>query len=87
MTNATRETDDGYTIRPFESGDETAFVDLYNEVWTADRRVEWSDWRYRDNPYVDEVPMFVATFEGDVVATRPFVPFRVRADGETRLAF
>ena len=87
MTSDTRETDDGYTIRPFEPGDETAFVALYNEVWTADRTVEWFDWRYRDNPYVDEVPMFVADYDGDVVATRPFIPFRVRAGGETRLAF
>jgi len=82
-----RETDDGYTIRAYEPGDERAFVDLYNEVWSAEKTTDWFDWRYRDNPYVEEVSLFVATHEDDVVATRPFVPFRVRAGEGTRLAF
>mgnify|MGYP000085333974 CR=1 FL=1 len=82
-----RETDDGYVIRRYEPGDEREFIHLYNEVWSAEKTTDWFDWRYRDNPYVDEVPMFVAAFDGAVVATRPFVPFRVRAGDETRLAY
>ncbi|MEF8856473.1 MAG: GNAT family N-acetyltransferase, partial [Haloplanus sp.] len=81
------ETDDGYTIRQYESGDEQAFVDLFNEVWSAGKTTDWFDWRYRNNPYVDEVTMFVAEYEGDVVVTRPFRAFRVRAGAATRLAF
>jgi GNAT superfamily N-acetyltransferase len=75
-----------YRVRAYESGDERAFIDLYNEIWSAEKTTDWFDWRYRDNPYVDEVPMFVATYDGDVVATAPFVTFRVRAGEKTRLA-
>jgi len=78
--------DDGYTIRQYRPGDERDFVDLYNEVWSAEKTTDWFDWRYRDNPYVGEVPMFVATYDDEVVATAPFKTFRVRAGEETRLA-
>lgn len=76
-----------YAIRRFRPGDERDFLDLFNEVWTAEKTTEWFDWRYRDNPYVDDVPMFVAEHEGRVVAARPFKAFRVRAGDADRLAF
>ena len=75
-----------YRIRAYEPGDERAFVALYNEVWSAEKTTDWFDWRYRENPYVDTVSIFVATHDGDIVATAPFKTFRVRADGVTRLA-
>jgi len=81
------DTSDGYTIRQYRQGDEQDFVDLYNEVWSAEKTVDWFDWRYRDNPYVDEVSLFLAEYGGRVVATAPFNAFRVRAGEETRLAF
>jgi len=74
-----------YDVRRYRRGDERAFVDLYNEVWSAEKTTDWFDWRYRDNPYVEEVSMFVATHDDDVVATAPFKTFRVRAGEETRL--
>jgi len=76
-----------YTLRWFEPGDEDDFVAIFNEVWSAEKTTDWFDWRYRDTPYVDEVPMLVADHEGAVVATCPFVPFRVHAGEVTRLAF
>jgi len=39
-----RETDDGYTIRAYEQGDERAFISLYNEVWSAEKTTDWFDW-------------------------------------------
>jgi len=76
-----------YTLRWFESGDEADFVAMFNEVWSAEKTADWFDWRYRDNPYVDEVTMLVAEHEERVVATCPFVAVRVRAGDVTRLAF
>lgn len=88
MTTTPPETTaDDYVIRQFEAGDEADFVALYNETWTTEKTTDWFDWRYRDNPYVDEVTMFVAEYDGHVVATRPFKAFRVRGGEERRLAF
>lgn len=81
------ETDHEYTIRPFETGDEQDFIDIFNETWSAEKTTDWVDWRYHDNPYVDYVPMYVAEYEGSVVATRPYKAFSVRSGSAERLAF
>jgi len=86
-TETYRAADEEYTLRWFEPGDEADFVALFNEIWSAERTTEWFDWRYRDNPSVDEVTMLVAEHEGRVVATCPFLAVRVRAGEVTRLAF
>jgi len=87
MTAETAAADDPYTIRHYQPGDEDDYLALYNDIWSTDRTDAWFKWRYPGNPYVEDVPMYVAEFEGRVVATRPFLAFRVRADDATRLAF
>ncbi|QSG11336.1 N-Acyltransferase superfamily protein [Halapricum desulfuricans] len=76
-----------YTIRPFQPGDEQPFVDIFNETWSAERTTDWFDWRYHDNPYIEDVPIHVAEHDGDVVATRPYKTYLVRAGDTERLAF
>jgi len=67
----------GYTYRPFEPGDEQAIVDLHNAVWDGGRTVEWFHWKYVDAPAVEHVPMFVAEYEGDIVAAVGFAAYRM----------
>ena len=84
----TQQTRDGdaYTIRRYEPGDERGFSKLFGTVWGESRDAEWVRWKYVENPYLDEVPLFVAETDGEVVATRPFVALRMRAGEETPLA-
>lgn len=74
-----------YTLRAFEPGDEGAIVALHNRVWDGDRSVAWFRWKYVDTPYLDVVPVCVATHEAEIVAAFGLVPFRMRAAGETEL--
>lgn len=77
-----------YTIRWYEPGDGEGFCSLLAAVTGAERDVEWFERLYVEAPYLDHVPLVVATAGSDdrVVGTRPFVAFRVRAGGETELA-
>ncbi|WP_331233265.1 GNAT family N-acetyltransferase [Natronorarus salvus] len=76
---------DGYAIRPFETDDREAFVDLYTETFgPVDER--WFAWKYEANPVSAEVPILVAEFDETLAGARPCVPFEVAAGGETALA-
>ncbi|AEH37678.1 GNAT family N-acetyltransferase [Halopiger xanaduensis] len=74
--------DDPYTIRPYEPDDREDFLELYDRV-LGDRDDEWFRWKYEDNPYVDHVPMIVATHEGRVVGTKPSFALELRAGNRT----
>ncbi|GAB3664464.1 GNAT family N-acetyltransferase [Halopiger thermotolerans] len=74
--------DDPYTIRPYEPDDREDFLELYDQV-LGDRDDEWFRWKYEDNPYVDHVPMIVATHEGRVVGTKPSFALELRAGERT----
>lgn len=77
-------TEDGYTVRQFESGDREGFLDLYETVWGERPSAEWFDWRYGDNPFVDGVPVFVAeSADGEIVGGRPLAAFEMHAGDET----
>ncbi|WP_135829393.1 GNAT family N-acetyltransferase [Halorussus halobius] len=75
-----------YRVRPFERGDREAFLDLYERVFGRDGSDDWFDWKYAENPYLDEVPVVVATLDGRLVGARSFFPLAVRADDRTALA-
>ncbi|RQG91256.1 GNAT family N-acetyltransferase [Natrarchaeobius halalkaliphilus] len=79
-------TDDGYVIRPYEPGDRDDFLDLYDMV-LGERNEEWFRWKYEENPYVDHVPMIVATHGGDLVGTKPCFALELRIDSRTYLGF
>lgn len=72
-----------YAIRPYEPGDDADVVALHNRVWNGDRSVAWFRWKYVDNPYVDRVPVYVATAGDDVVGAFGLVAFRMRAGDAT----
>lgn len=73
-----------YVFRQFQPRDVDGYLSLYERVWGARHSPAWFRWRFLENPYVDHVPVFVATADGDVVATRPFFALRMAVgDAET----
>ena len=75
-----------YEIRPFEAGDRDGFLDLYRSVMGARKSQRWFAWKYAENPYTDDVPMFVATQDGEVVGARPFFALPLACEGEQHVA-
>lgn len=76
-----------YAVRLFESGDLQGFFDLYETVFGDERSDEWFDWKYRNNPYVEGVPIQVATDgTGTIVGARPVFALPLSIDGERVLA-
>ncbi|SEW15051.1 GNAT family N-acetyltransferase [Natrinema salifodinae] len=73
-----------YTVRTFEPGDRETFLSLYDSVFGRDRSAEWFRWKFRENPYVDHVPIVVATADGEPVGFRSLFAQEMRA-GETVL--
>jgi predicted N-acetyltransferase YhbS len=74
-----------YVLRPYEAGDAERIEPLLGPSESGEFRT-WFRQTYLDNPYVDHVPMFVAEADGEVVGTRPFTAYRIRAGSETELA-
>jgi len=71
-----------YDIRWYRPADRAQFIDLYADVLnTWDHSPEWFDWKYVSNPYVDHVPIVVATADGDLVGARSFFALPMAVDG------
>ncbi|OYR44593.1 hypothetical protein DJ74_17520 [Halorubrum sp. Ea8] len=71
-TDQTRTVTDTYDIRPYEPGDRDGILSLYEAVFGRTKDAEWFAWKYENNPYVDHVPILVATADGAIVGARPF---------------
>lgn len=78
---------DPYTVRPYDPGDQGAFLDLFERVLDGLMTPAWFAWKYEDNPYVDHVPIVVADHEGDLVGARSFFPLAVAAGTDRYEAF
>ncbi|SNZ12691.1 Ribosomal protein S18 acetylase RimI [Natronoarchaeum philippinense] len=73
-----------YEIRRFERGDAAGVLELYETVFGEERTNAWFDWKYRENPAVDHVPITVAVDPDDgVVGARPLFALPMAA-GEHR---
>jgi GNAT superfamily N-acetyltransferase len=77
---------DDYVIRRYEEGDLSGFLSLDRAVFRRHRDEGWFRWKYVDNPYVDDIPVFVVEKDGEIVGARPFLAFRMRAGSKTVLA-
>jgi len=76
-----------HAIREFESRDLASVSELYETVFGDERDEEWFDWKYRRNPYVDHVPITVATDEaGRIIGARPFLALPLAIEGRRELA-
>ena len=75
-----------YTVEAFDATDVDDFLDLHGRIFDPDHGREWFAWKYADNPYVDHLPILVATQAGDLVGARPFFALDVFVDGQRHLA-
>lgn len=59
-----------YTFRKFEAGDKPDFLSLYRTVFGESAKIRF-DWKYGENPYVDEPPIYIAEDEtGELIGAR-----------------
>jgi GNAT superfamily N-acetyltransferase len=78
---------DSFEIRPYEPTDREAFLALFEEVLGGRMGTARFEWKYERNPYVDHVPIVVATHDGALVGARSFFPLPVAAGEDTYTAF
>ena len=69
--------DSALDVRQYRPSDRADVVSLYERLVGGDGSA-WFSWKYEDNPYLDHVPMAVATADGRVVAATPAVAFELR---------
>ena len=77
-----------YTIRSASRDDEAAFLDLHHTVfgtWPTSVAEDIFEWKYVDNPYVDDLPVIVVTRDGEVVGARGYTAFDLAVGDETVL--
>ncbi|WP_254861853.1 GNAT family N-acetyltransferase [Halovivax gelatinilyticus] len=74
---------DPYQIRPFRDGDADGYRQLYEDVFDDEASRDWFAWKYRENPFADHVPIFVATADGEVVGARSFFALPLRVGDRT----
>lgn len=75
-----------HEVRPFRPGDREGILSLYRTVFGGNPTRAWFRWKYEDDPYLEEVPIVVATFDGEVVGCRAFFALEMRIDGNDRIA-
>jgi GNAT superfamily N-acetyltransferase len=78
---------ESYDIRPYEPADRDAFLTLFEDVLGGQMGPPWFEWKYERNPYVDHVPIVVATHNGNLVGARSFFPLPVAAENDTYTAY
>lgn len=71
-----------YEIRAYEADDRDGFLELYADVLEGSPESDWFAWKYEDNPYVDHVPIVVATDGETILGARSFFALRLAVDGE-----
>jgi GNAT superfamily N-acetyltransferase len=76
----------GYEIRRFRPADRSAFLSLYSSVFDRERSEEWFAWKFEENPYVDHVPILLATEGDELVGARAFFALPVDVGGEPDVA-
>lgn len=76
-----------YTIRRFRDGDFEGYRSLYRDVFGSQPADDWFQWKYRDNPYADHVPIYVAETDGEIVGARSFFALPLRTARDDVLAF
>ncbi|WP_121742352.1 GNAT family N-acetyltransferase [Natronorubrum halophilum] len=61
-----------YTIRQYRDGDRDELLSLYQTILDPGLSEAWFEWKYETNPYTDDVPVYVAEFDGRIVGAGGF---------------
>ncbi|WP_049923680.1 GNAT family N-acetyltransferase [Halopiger djelfimassiliensis] len=61
-----------YTIRQYRDRDRNEVLALYRAVLESGLSEAWFEWKYESNPYVEDVPVYVAEHDGTVVGAGGF---------------
>lgn len=61
-----------YTIRQYRERDRDELLSMYQEVLDPTLSDDWFAWKYETNPYTDDIPVYVAEFDGEVVGAVGF---------------
>jgi GNAT superfamily N-acetyltransferase len=69
-------------LRRYTSEDRAEFLELYRSVFGNEGRREWFEWKYRENPYTDRVPIIVAEADGTLIGACPNFVLKLRV-GDT----
>lgn len=75
-----------YEVRAYRPADRAAFLSLYSEVFGEEKSREWFAWKFEENPYIDHVPIIVATADGELVGARSFFALPVDGGGGSDVA-
>ncbi|RQG90962.1 GNAT family N-acetyltransferase [Natrarchaeobius chitinivorans] len=72
-------------IRHFRSGDRDQLIRLHDTVFGHNWGHDWFEWKFENNPYVDHVPVIVATRDDQIVGCRAFFALEMRVGATTRI--
>lgn len=73
---------DGYRIRRGRRKDRADIVDLYRSVLDPRCSSAWFDWKYEQNPHATDIPIFIATHDGELVGAGGFLPLEMHTGSE-----
>ncbi len=85
VAQSVQTTDETYDVRLYEPRDREDLLALWDDVLGKEPGA-WFDWKFRDNPYLDEVPICVTEYDGEVVGARPSFPLPLRVGDDSLLA-
>lgn len=81
-----RDAAEGYAVRRYRPADRSEVLDVLGLAGLTVAPSPWFDWAVEDNPFVDHVPISVATYDGRVVAVRAATAVPLLAGDTTVLA-
>jgi len=76
-----------YSVRAFDPADRATFLSMYETVFGRERSADWFRWKFRENPFVDHVPIIVASDDGTPIGFRSFFAQELRAGDAVVPAF
>lgn len=86
QTTTYRKNSGEYLIRKYRPGDREEVFELYRSLLVVHSDpAEWFQWKFFDNPYAEEVPVFVVEHEGRVVGMRAGLPLQFDVGGDPEI--
>lgn len=70
-----------YEVVKYRPQDKARVAELQMDLWSSDRSLNtaYLEWKYENNPYLDEIPIYLAVSRGEIVGMRGFFGSRWEA--------